>query len=109
MLDLTDTHAIAAAIARSFGAEVASPWFYLQVGLMLAGGGIAIAAGAMVRVRIDTTSSATGWPAPLRMLFRVLVDSASTAIFAVLMAVARVTMLSTTWPSRSYLLTVAAK
>jgi small-conductance mechanosensitive channel len=38
-----------------------------------------------------------------------MVRSASTAVFAVLMVAARVTMWHTTWPSRSYLLAVAAK
>jgi hypothetical protein len=32
--------------ARSIGAEVASPWFYLQVGLILTAAGIAYAADA---------------------------------------------------------------
>ena len=49
-----------------------------------------------------------GWPAPFRLFLRVLVDSASTAVFAVLMMLARVIMLTSTWPSRSYLLAVAA-
>jgi small-conductance mechanosensitive channel len=39
---------------------------------------------------------------------RVLVGSASTAVFALLMTLARLVMLSSTWPSRSYLLSVAA-
>ncbi len=50
-----------------------------------------------------------GWPAPLRLFMRVLVGSASTAVFALLMTLARVVMLTSTWPSRSYLLSVAAK
>jgi small-conductance mechanosensitive channel len=109
MLDLTDTHAFVLATARSFGAEVTSPWFYLQLGLMMAGGGIAFAIGAFVRSRVDMTSLAMGWPAPLRMFMRILVSSAATAAFAILMTLDRVIMLSVTWPSRSYLLSVAAK
>ena len=61
------------------GAEVASPWFYLQFGVMLAGAGLAFAIGAAIRARIDMTSLAMGWPGPLRMLMRILVGSASTA------------------------------
>jgi small-conductance mechanosensitive channel len=109
MLDLTDTHAFVLATARSFGAEVTSPWFYLQLGLMMAGGGIAFAIGAAIRSRVDMTSLAMGWPAPLRMFMRILVGSAATAAFAILMTLDRVIMLSVTWPSRSYLLSVAAK
>ena len=95
--------------ARSVGAEVTSPWFYLQLGLILAGAGIAFATGAAIRSRIDMTSLAMGWPAPLRLFMRVLVGSAPTAVFAVLMIIARVTMWHSTWPSRSYLLAVGAK
>ena len=94
--------------ARSLGAEVTSPWFYLQLGLILAGAGIAFAAGAAIRLRIDMTSLAMGWPTPLRLFMRVLIGSASTAVFAVEMTLARVVMLTSTWPSRSYLLSVAA-
>jgi small-conductance mechanosensitive channel len=96
------------AAARSLGAEVTSPWFYLQLGLMLVAGGIAVAAGAMVRVRVDITNVAMRWPVPLRRSLRVLLDSAPTAVFAAMMMLARVIMLSSTWPSRSYLLAVAA-
>jgi small-conductance mechanosensitive channel len=96
------------AAARSVGAEVASPWFYLQLGLVMAGAGIGFAIGASVRSRIDMTSLAMGWPAPLRLFMRVVVGSAATAAFAVEMTLARAVMLTLTWPSRSYLLAVAA-
>ena len=107
-MDVNDISEFLFSTARSVGAEVASPWFYLQLGLILTGAGIAFAAGAAVRARIDMTSLAQGWPAPLRLLMRVLVGSASTAVFAVLMTLARAVMLASTWPSRSYLLSVAA-
>jgi len=109
MLDLTDIHEFLLALGRSLGAEIASPWFYLQLGLMLAGAGIAFAVGAGVRARLDTTSLAMGWPAPLRLFMRVFVSCASTVVFALLMTVARVVMISATWPSRSYLLVISAK
>jgi small-conductance mechanosensitive channel len=94
--------------AHSVSAEVASPWFDFQIGLILICGGISFGVGATIRARIDVTSLALGWPAPLRLLLRVLVDSASTAAFALLMTLARAAMLTWTWPSRSYLLNVAA-
>ena len=103
-MDPNDISEYALAAARSVGAEVTSPWFYLQVGLILAATGIAFAAGATVRSRVDVTSLAMSWPAPFRLFLRVLVDSASTAVFAVLMLLARVIMLTSTWPSRSYLI-----
>ena len=94
--------------ARSIGAEVTSPWLYLQLGLILTVAGIALAAAAVIRSRTDMTSFAMGWPAPLRLFIRVLVGSAPTAAFALLIVLARVVMLASTWPSRSYLLSVAA-
>ncbi|OIQ72162.1 miniconductance mechanosensitive channel MscM precursor [mine drainage metagenome] len=107
--DLNDIIDFLSATARSVGAEVASPWFYLQVGLIIAAAGIAFAADAGIRARVDMTSFAMGWPLPLRHFARVLVGSASTAVFAILVIAARIAMYHSTWPSRSYLLMVAAK
>ena len=64
---------------------------------------------AMVRARVDMNSLALHWPLPLRHFARVMVSSASTAVFAVLMIISRVVMWHMTWPSRSYLLMVSAK
>ena len=97
------------AAARSAGAEVTSPWFYLQLGLIMAGAGVAFASGAAIRSRVDLATLAMGWPAPLRLVLRVLVRYSSTAVFAILMRVARIIMRASTWPSRSYLLAIAAK
>jgi small-conductance mechanosensitive channel len=107
-MDLNEIAEFLNSAARSVGAEVTSPWFYLQLGLILAGAGIAVGVGAAIRARIDMTSFAMGWPAPLRLLMRVLVGSAPTAMFAVLITLARAIMVHATWPSRSYLLSVAA-
>jgi small-conductance mechanosensitive channel len=96
-------------VARSVGAEISSPFFYLQIGLILTAAGIAFAANATLRSRVDTGSLANRWPLPLRRLAHVLVESFSTVVFAVMVIVARVTMAHTTWPSRSYMLVVAAK
>jgi small-conductance mechanosensitive channel len=97
------------AIAHAVAAEVSSPWFYLQFGLMLAAAGIAFAADAAIRSRIDAKSFARNWPLPLRHFARVMVASAPTAVFAALVIAARLAMYHTTWPSHSYLLMVAAK
>src|SRR5262245_29276379 len=107
-----DVHEIVESIQtflRSVGAEVASPWFYLQFGLIMATAGIAWAADAAIRSRVDMTSLAMRWPLPLRHFARVMVFSASTAIFAILMIAERVIMWHVTWPSRSYLIAVSAK
>jgi len=95
--------------ARSVGAEVTSPWFYFQIGLILLGAGISLAAGAMARSQVDLKTLGASWPAPFRVIVRVLVTHASTAAFALLMWVARIIMVLSTWPSRSYLLSVFAK
>src|ERR1700719_1198673 len=108
-MDATDIIDFLHATAGSVGAEVTSPWFYLQFGLILAAAGIALAADAAIRARVDLTSFAMGWPLPLRHFARVLVSSASTAVFAILVIAARTAMAQSTWPSRSYLLVVAAK
>ena len=108
-MDLNEISELLLSAARSVGAEVASPWFYLQLGLILAGAGIAYAVGAAIRSRIDMNSLATGWPAPFRHFVRVLVVNASTLAFAIVMIIARVVMWHSTWPSRSYLLVVSAK
>jgi small-conductance mechanosensitive channel len=108
-MDLHDTIDFLNAAARSLGAEVTSPWFYLQLGLILAGAGVALAAGAGIRLQFDTASFANSWPAPLRVIARVLIAHSSTVMFAVLMRIARIVMKASTWPSRSYLLAVATK
>jgi small-conductance mechanosensitive channel len=107
-MDLTDITEFLLSAASSVGAEITSPWFYLQLGLILACAGIAYAAGAAIRMRIDMTLLAMGWPAALRLFMRVLVGSASTAVFALEMTLVRAIMVASTWPSRSYLLSVAA-
>jgi small-conductance mechanosensitive channel len=108
-MEMTDLLDLLHSAARSVGAEVTSPWFYLQLGLVMAGAGISFAAGAAIRAHTDMSKLATEWPAPLRMMVRVLVAYSSTAVFAVLMRLARMIMLASTWPSRSYLLSTSAK
>lgn len=108
-MDFNDLQEALLTAARSVGAEVASPWFYFQFGIIIAAAGFAYGIGAVVRARLDFTSIVMGWPAPLRLFVRVLVRSSSIAAFALLIASIRFAMLATTWPSRSYLLSVAAK
>jgi small-conductance mechanosensitive channel len=107
-MDLTEITEFLQSAARSVGAEVTSPWFYLQLGLIVVGAGMALGVGTAIRARIDMTSFAMGWPAPLRLFMRVVVGSAPTAVFALLITLARAIMVHSTWPSRSYLLSVAA-
>ncbi|WP_298255938.1 mechanosensitive ion channel domain-containing protein [Bradyrhizobium sp.] len=96
-------------VASSTGAEISSPFFYLQFGLILVAAGIALAANAAFQARVDTTSLARRWPLPLRRLAHVLVESFPTIMFTVLIIGARIVMYHSTWPSRSYMLVVAVK
>jgi hypothetical protein len=45
-MDPNDITAFVQWAARSVGAEVTSPWFYLQFGLIMAAAGIALATSA---------------------------------------------------------------
>ena len=108
-MDLNDIIDYLRMVARSVGAEISSPFFYLQFGLILTAAGIALAANAALQARVNTDSLANRWPLPLRRLAHVLVESFSTIVFAVLVIAARIAMYHSTWPSRSYMLVVAAK
>jgi small-conductance mechanosensitive channel len=108
-MDLNDVIDYLRTTASSVGAEVSSPWFYLQFGLILTAGGIAFAANAALQARVDNDTLARRWPLPLRRLAHVLVASFSTVVFAILVIAARIVMYHATWPSRSYMLVVAAK
>ena len=108
-MDLNDVIAYLQATAQSAGAEISSPFFYLQFGLILTAAGIAFAANTALQSHVDTTSLAMRWPLPLRRLAHVMVESFSTVVFAALVIAARIAMYHATWPSRSYMLVVAAK
>jgi small-conductance mechanosensitive channel len=108
-MDLNDIIEYLRTVARSVGAEISSPFFYQQFGLILTAAGIAFAANKALQARVDNDSLARRWPLPLRHLAHVLVESFSTVVFAVLVIAARIAMYHSTWPSRSYMLVVAAK
>src|SRR5690349_21062865 len=52
-MDLHDLADFLHNAARSVGAEITSPWLYLQLGLILTCAGIAFGTGAAVRSRIE--------------------------------------------------------
>jgi hypothetical protein len=62
-------------------------------------GGIAWASEASIRARVDMASLAMRWPVALRRFAHVLVGSASTVMFAILVIVARFVMVHATGPS----------
>jgi small-conductance mechanosensitive channel len=108
MPELEEIYEFIQTALRSVGAEVTSPWFYFQFGIIIAGAGLAHLLAVALRSRIDVTSFAMGWPAAFRLAARVLIRNMAFGFFAALMGIARVIMVASTWPSRSYLLVVAA-
>src|SRR5579883_1708822 len=94
-MDLKDTIDFLLTSARSLGAELTSPWFYLQFGLILAAAGLGLAAGAAIRSRVDMNKLGNGRPMPLRLFMQVMIRSAPTAVFAIVVIIARVIMCTT--------------
>src|ERR1700744_1008470 len=109
-MDLNDIIDYLRMVARSVGAEISSPFFYLQFGLIVVAGGIAFAANTALQARLDHKGSLTKrWPFALQRLAHGLVETFATVVFAVLVIAARIVMYHSPWPSRSYMLVVAAK
>ena len=75
-MDLNEITEMLHGAARSVGAEVTSPWFYMQFGIILTAAGLAFALGSLVRSNVDPGSFAMGWPVPLRISKR---DTASSS------------------------------
>jgi len=107
MAELNELYAAILTALRSVGAEIESPWFYYQLGLLLAAAGLARLFAVAVRSRIDVGST-MGLPAAFRLFFRTLLGSLTIAFFALIAGLLRTAMLLMTWPSRSYLLSTAA-
>lgn len=109
MLGFEDAQRHLATALRALGAEITSPAFYFQLSIILVGMGIAWGIGAVIRRKVTIVSITMGWPVAPRLMFRALINNASFAAFALLMLITRLLMLASTWPSRSYLLSIAAK
>ncbi|CEG10613.1 Potassium efflux system KefA precursor [Afipia felis] len=92
---------------QSIGGEITSPWFYLQFGIILVAAGISLALGSSLRARFDVTSLTMGWPAPLRLFARTVMQRAGTIIFALLAEISRVVMVQTGLLYRGYVLSTA--
>jgi small-conductance mechanosensitive channel len=108
-MNLNDLYDAFLSAATAVGAEFSSPWFYLQLGIIIAGASFAFGVGAWIRARVQPASMAMGLPAPLRMMIRVMIRNVGVAVFWASMVIARLTMLALSWPSRSYLISVCAK
>ncbi len=93
--------------AQALGAQVTSIWFYLQITLIALAGAIAWGAAVLLRRRTDLVSATMGWPAYARLAARAVAHNIGTVIFVLATALMRSLMVAYTWPSRSYLISVA--
>ena len=108
---MDDFQQLAASISdalKTFGNEFNSVWLVVQLGLIVLAGVIGTLVAALLRRRLDVVSFSMGWPPLLRLLTRLLLANIGTVIFVILILIMQRGMLSLTWPSRSYLLGVAA-
>src|SRR5665647_3416269 len=108
---MDDFQQLATGIGEAFkalGSEFTSVWLIVQLGLIVLAGAIGTLVATLLRRRLDIVSLTMGWPPLLRLLTRLLVANIGTVFFVMLVVVTHRVMLSLTWPSRSYLLGVAA-
>jgi len=94
---------------RSLAHDLFSVWLAIQVAEIGIAAGVASAAATLAQRRIDVTALMIGWPAPLRQFCRLVLANIGTLVFVLVIAVFHAAMLEITWPSRSYLLGVAAR
>ena len=90
------------------GHEIASIWVLVQLGVILAAAAISMVAATLLRRRLDLAELTMGWPAYVRLFARLLAANVATIIFIVLALIAQGALSEVTWPSRSYLIGVAA-
>ncbi len=92
----------------TFAHDFASIWVLIQFGEIVLVAGIAMLAAALLRRRIDLTAHTMSWPALLRQWVRLFMANLGVVFFVLLALIVQTTMAELTWPSRSYLLGVAA-
>lgn len=88
--------------------ELVSPWLAIQLVVILFAAGLAKLVATWFRRHVDTLELGMGWPPMLRLMLRLLFANIGTIIFVLLLVIFHRGMLQMTWPSRSYLLGVAA-
>ncbi len=93
---------------HAVGQQLTSGYLLLQLALLLIAGAVATLAAMLVRRRVDLMALTMGWPALARQFMRHAMANLGTVIFLVLAVLIHTGMLALTWPSRSYLLGVAA-
>lgn len=108
MIDAATFHEMLDSVLRLINAEIVSPWFYLQVGLILLATVLATAAASAVMAHGASTTAAT-WPSALRRVMRGLRLSAGTIVFALTVIAERAVMIALAPPHHTYMLIVAAR
>ena len=108
MDDLNQALAALVEAAQSLAAQFATIWVPIQIALILIAAVIGWAIAALFRRRIDLVSLTMGWPTYLRHAMRALADNLGIILCAILLLAIRAAMQEATWPSRSYLIAVAA-
>lgn len=92
---------------QSAGAYLVSPWFYLQVGVIIAAAAISLVSAKILRARFDLTSLDADLPGPLRVAISSLFELADAIFFALLASVTHVLLVNFALFSRGYLLATA--
>ncbi|MEJ2625809.1 MAG: mechanosensitive ion channel, partial [Pseudolabrys sp.] len=95
-------------LLQTVGQQLTSGYLLLQLALIAAAAAVATLAAMLIRRRVDLTALTMGWPALARQFMRHAMANLGTVVFLVLVALMHAAMLAMTWPSRSYLLGVAA-
>ena len=95
-------------LLQTVGQQLTSGYLLLQLGLLLLATVLATLAAILIRRRVDLTALTMGWPALVRQFIRHAMANLGTIIFLVLAVLMHAAMLALTWPSRSYLIGVAA-
>ena len=85
-----------------------SVWFPIQLGVIVLIAMLGICVSLLVRHRVDITAHTMGWPPRIRLLVRAVLANLATLVFAIVAGLTRSYLVETTWPSRSYLIGVAA-
>jgi len=98
----------ASKLLQAVGQQLTSGYLLLQIGLLLLAAAVATLVALLIRRRVDLTALTMGWPALARQFMRHAMANLGTVVFLVLVALMHAAMLALTWPSRSYLIGVAA-
>lgn len=93
---------------QSLIAQVTSTWFYTQAAIVLIAAGLSLAASRFLRSKLDIASMTMGFPAPLRILIRGLIQQAGAICFVLLTWMSRIIIVHTGLLSKGYLLATAS-